>query len=630
MVEILNNYTPVGDNITLVLCIVYLMLKKITYSKKDIRLQVFTWSIHQVTAAAATRLIYYIIYSITGFTLTTYYLNFFCFLCLTLTFTCYARYICEIFDMGKKEGWHVGRIILIFPLSAQFVMLLLPLFNNLLNITTSEQLENFAFHIFSVIYVYCILAFVYILTRYKKFIMVRLWVSFVAVTTLSVIVVIISSLNMDISFLTCTFLLPLIAAYNLLHNNPFNIELGTLDANAFENYLTELKDNNERFTLCCLYFNDTNTGDCIKDIRKEFYNNHNELFKKNYIFKLNDKRYVFVVKNGIISAESRTEYLKELKLVLDKVYRKYKVEYKITLITSNKALDKTKKYIEFNKYLEQKNGINTIYYSVEDDYNKFLKAEYITLQLYDIVKENNLNDERVLVYCQPVYNTKKHKYDSAEALMRLNLPNLGMVFPDQFISIAEQEECIHMLSLIILNKACKKIKEFEKKGIDFSRISINFSVMELKQEDFCADVVGIIARNEIPYNKIAIELTESKNEDDFRLIKDKVKELRDLGMYIYIDDFGSGYSNFDRIMQLPANVIKFDRSLVIMSGKDNNYRHMVKNFSQTFNELGYHVLFEGIETKEDEDMCENMGANYLQGYKYSKPIPIEELEDFTK
>jgi EAL domain-containing protein (putative c-di-GMP-specific phosphodiesterase class I) len=81
-------------------------------------------------------------------------------------------------------------------------------------------------------------------------------------------------------------------------------------------------------------------------------------------------------------------------------------------------------------------------------------------------------------------------------------------------------------------------------------------------------------------------------------------------------------------MQLPIDIIKFDRSLVLLSGKDNRYQHTIKGFSSTFEALGYKILFEGIENEQDENMCINMKANYLQGYKYSKPIPIKELENF--
>ena len=105
--------------------------------------------------------------------------------------------------------------------------------------------------------------------------------------------------------------------------------------------------------------------------------------------------------------------------------------------------------------------------------------------------------------------------------------------------------------------------------------------------------------------------------------------LHEKGITFYLDDFGTGYSNFERIMELPFQIIKFDRSLVIQSAKSDESRYMVGSFAKMFRHLDYNILFEGIENEEDEKNCKEMDAQYLQGYKYSKPIPIYDLEKFV-
>ena len=131
-----------------------------------------------------------------------------------------------------------------------------------------------------------------------------------------------------------------------------------------------------------------------------------------------------------------------------------------------------------------------------------------------------------------------------------------------------------------------------------------------------------------PYEKVAIELTESWNETEFDNIKNTITSLQKLGIKFYLDDFGTGYSNFERIIGLPIDVIKFDRSLTILAGKNAESRYMVGSFSDIFKNSHYEILFEGVENEKDEDQCKQMNALYLQGYKYSKPIPIEELTRF--
>ena len=167
-----------------------------------------------------------------------------------------------------------------------------------------------------------------------------------------------------------------------------------------------------------------------------------------------------------------------------------------------------------------------------------------------------------------------------------------------------------------------------ERGYDIQRISVNFSTLDVRYDSFCSDVQQIISRNQIPFTKVAIEITESRSEADFNIMKSKVLELQKLGIKFYLDDFGTGYSNFERIMEIPFDIIKFDRSMTIECAKNETSFYMVSTFANMFSQLHYAVLFEGIENDMDELNCVRMSAKYLQGYKYSKPIPIEELANF--
>ena len=271
---------------------------------------------------------------------------------------------------------------------------------------------------------------------------------------------------------------------------------------------------------------------------------------------------------------------------------------------------------------------NTIYRISEQDIKEYYDKNYILSQLEDIANKKDLSDPRVLVYCQPVYNIKTKMYDTAEALMRLKLEKTGMVFPDQFIPLAEQFNLIHYLSMIILNKTCYAVRGFIEEGYRIKRVSVNFSAIDIRYDTFCDEVKTIIDRNGINYDKIAVEITESRSEADFNLMKQRVMQLQDLGIKFYLDDFGTGYSNFERIMEIPFDIIKFDRSMLMESHRSDSSQYMVKTFANMFYDLRYAVLFEGVENDSDEDRCIMMKAQYLQGYKYSKPIPIEELKTF--
>ncbi len=285
-------------------------------------------------------------------------------------------------------------------------------------------------------------------------------------------------------------------------------------------------------------------------------------------------------------------------------------------------------YISYIRNIHRKMPVCTIHRADAEDVEEFNRSEDILKELADIYRQGNLDDPRVLVYCQPVLNVKTGKYDTAEALMRLNLEEIGIVFPDQFIHLAEEQGYIHILTEIILHKTCDAIRHFSDAGYEINRISVNISVPELKDEHFCGDIINIINKSGISGDKIALELTESQNEGDFMLMKQKIGGLKETGIKFYLDDFGTGYSNMERIMSLPFDIIKFDRSLVIASGTDQRSEQIVENLAHMFEDMDYSVLYEGVENNGDEKRCREMSASYLQGFKYSKPVPIEQLTAF--
>ena len=332
-----------------------------------------------------------------------------------------------------------------------------------------------------------------------------------------------------------------------------------------------------------------------------------------------------------ISKKTDPDYANGARRMLEEfnvLYEKYKIDYKIIYTDSFEEINKDNDYTGFIRFIHDRIPENTMIYACENDVTDYINYKFIVKELADINKCNDINDERVLVFCQPVYDLKHDRFDTAEALMRLKLPKLGIIPPDMFIPIAEREHYITTLTRIILNKTCKAIKKLNDEDFRVQRISVNFSTYDLMSDEFFSDVESIIKQNGIDPMQIAIEITESQNEREFELIKNRISQLKGSGIKFYLDDFGTGYSNFERIMELPFDIVKFDRSMVIASGNSMKYRTMVSHLAEMFNQMDYDVLYEGIENFDDEVRCINMKANYLQGYKYSRPIPIEALSEF--
>ena len=305
-----------------------------------------------------------------------------------------------------------------------------------------------------------------------------------------------------------------------------------------------------------------------------------------------------------------------------------KCPYKIVIGESIEEISSKNEYVSLIHSVERNMAENTVQKIGPDEIGIFNRDEYILQELTDIFKNKDLDDPRVLTYCQPVFNIRTGRFDTAEALMRLQLENMGMVAPDRFIPLAEKYGYIHVLTLIILNKTCRELCRITEEGYSIDRISVNISVSELKDENFCGDIVRVIERNNVPGGKIALELTESGSEANFVIMNEKIEQLRQKGIRFYLDDFGTGYSNMERIMEIPFDIIKFDRSLVVASGMSKRSEKTVKNLAHMFKDMEYSILFEGVEDALDEERCRNMYASYLQGFKYSRPIPISQLRNF--
>jgi EAL domain-containing protein (putative c-di-GMP-specific phosphodiesterase class I) len=415
----------------------------------------------------------------------------------------------------------------------------------------------------------------------------------------------------------------------IIHSNPYeNIELGTVNATAFDDMVYRSYKRKKDFIFSSLYLPEFDAEG--KEMPREIYDSIKrfsvEFFKGAVLFQISSGHIILAAgKKQNPDYENRIDRILE---AFKKEYLRYNYDYKIVIGSSIDEISKKNEGIGFIRNIHRDMKLNEVHRVVEEDVLKFREAEYILGELVDIFKKKDLDDPRVLVYCQPVYSIKTKKYDTAEALMRLDLPKKGIVFPDKFIPLAEEYGFIHILTEIILKKTCDEIKSLLSEGYDFKRISVNVSALEMRDDGFTDDVSSIIADSGIPDSKIAFEITESQSETDFMALKQKIDEMKGRGIKFYLDDFGTGYSNMERILELPFDIIKFDRSLVIASDSDERSKRMVKSLASMFSDTDYSVLYEGIETEEDEERCIGMSASYLQGYKYSKPIPINELKNY--
>ena len=469
----------------------------------------------------------------------------------------------------------------------------------------------------------------YLIIRYRNRIIKQVFICLVTLNAMSLVLTAVQGMFNQASFTTFVNIIPAVGLLFMFHGNPYDVETGAVNTSFFFGELTNCIERKIPLVMirCCI--NNFNNEMRIKpELRLAFNRFFKQSIKRGILYRASDGKLLLTVKKS-----KRGNFDRSVAKMLEDFYSYYEeigIDYKLIVSEIFPEITDPSDYVKMFDFIEGDMKQNDTHRITPDDIRRFLSMKYIVTELEDITKKRDLDDERVIVYCQPVFNLASGTYDTAEALMRLELPETGLVFPDKFIPIAEKNGFIHQLSLTILNKTCREIHDLIAEGYILNRISVNFSTIDLKYEYFSDEVQDIIIRNDIPFDKIAIEMTESRSDTEFNRLKMQVTELQGLGIKFYLDDFGTGYSNFERIMEIPFDIIKFDRSLLLESVKSDSSKYMVSTFASMFNDLNYSVLFEGVEDERDEEHCRNMFAKYLQGYKYSKPIPIGELRNFFR
>lgn len=233
-----------------------------------------------------------------------------------------------------------------------------------------------------------------------------------------------------------------------------------------------------------------------------------------------------------------------------------------------------------------------------------------------------LDNGEFILYYQPIYNIKKDAIDKIEGLIRISHKEKGII-PPYFLQYFEKLGMIKEVDYWVLEKALKDINKFRgvKKDIE---LTINISTITFNDKNFISNLKRILYTNKTNYKNITIELVEESFIEDFEGARKKLRELKKLGLKIAIDDFGTGYSSLGYLMELEVDIIKIDRKFVLTM-TDQKGRELMKNIINMTKDLGCKVVVEGVETKEEADLVTKFGADHIQGYYYSKPMPLEKI-----
>lgn len=234
------------------------------------------------------------------------------------------------------------------------------------------------------------------------------------------------------------------------------------------------------------------------------------------------------------------------------------------------------------------------------------------------------------VYFQPIYSIDDGAFSAAEALVRLRDPELGFIPPDEFIPIAEQSGLILEVGDIVFHKVCEFLQLSDVVELGIKYVEVNLSMVQCMQEDLHKHLKSIMDRYQIPYHMIDFEVTETFSTSDNKILMNNMSCLIDSGCTFAVDDYGTGFSNTDYLIEFPFDLVKLDKSVVWSATDNDKAMKVLEHTAAMIKSLGLKIVAEGVETFEQVLMLRSMGCDFLQGYYFSKPVPPEQYIEFMR
>lgn len=239
------------------------------------------------------------------------------------------------------------------------------------------------------------------------------------------------------------------------------------------------------------------------------------------------------------------------------------------------------------------------------------------------------NDQLDLVY-HPIISSSSGEVSLLETLLRWEHPKEGFVPPPKVISLAEELNLISQLGDWIFRQACRDLAQIRKDLGDYDlQLSINLSASQLQFHDRILDAINDeVSRNGVAPNDLIFEVTETTAMEDIDFSRNVLTSIQEMGCSVAVDDFGTGHSSIQYLMTLPIDTLKIDKSFILDLYENRENRILVETMLFMAHQLDLTVIAEGVETERHRDFLVQNGCNYLQGFLWTKPLPVQECVNF--
>ncbi|MBQ3583726.1 MAG: EAL domain-containing protein, partial [Lachnospiraceae bacterium] len=253
-------------------------------------------------------------------------------------------------------------------------------------------------------------------------------------------------------------------------------------------------------------------------------------------------------------------------------------------------------------------------------YDEKIRQKVLRDQEIENMMERALRNEEFKVYYQPKYDSTTCELTGAEALVRWYNDEIGMIFPNEFISVFENNGFISELDKYMFEHVCMDIRSWLDEGYNVVPVSVNLSQLQLYNLRFVEEYKEILKKYDIPSEYIQLELTETTLFSKVNSLNKIIDELHKIGFKILMDDFGTGYSSLNMLKNVPVDILKLDKSFVDDIGEPKG-DIVVSTIVSLGQLLNMRIIAEGVETKEQYEFLRDIFCDEIQGYYFSKPIP---------
>lgn len=426
----------------------------------------------------------------------------------------------------------------------------------------------------------------------------------------------------------------IIIIYLRLENPESNLDkkTGFFNRNALLLYIRQLLKSKEDFYLLCMSYS-LGVGDNVPADIEEVISMEIVQFISHIsgtsVFRLTENEVVFLFRDEG-EKERVYEYLSER---FEKPWGKENmrmVNPRWYSMDDTKMITRAEDCLSLFHYMSKKDMENRL---DNDDYvviDRTVMKEMYEEQEIESLLVQAMEEDWVEVFFQPIYSTAKYKFVSAEALVRIHDAEGKIVPPGVFIGIAEKTGLIVKLGEMVFEKVCQFIQEENPIQYGIEYIEVNLSLIQCGYEFLAANFIQIMKKYDILPKYINLEITETASLDEKRMLQQNMQDLREFGVSFSLDDFGTGRSNLNYIVDMPVDIVKFDKDMIQAYFNSDKAKYVMDAAMHMIHGMQLRIVSEGIETEEQYRTMEKLGISFIQGYYFSKPLPEREFLEFIR